>query len=140
MSLVCPLLATSAQLGAGVAFAVRFPLPLGETYSSYIPGSRADVDAHIGLHVCAPAHTGSHAGPSDCGSPLCKILSGGGDELIYTYFPNTLMDSCCVGTAGIPFDWFMVTLACSVDRAMSAFPIIMSLNCRKIKPCSGLVK
>jgi hypothetical protein len=62
MSLVGPLLATSAQLGAGVDFALRFPLSSGEMYGSYIPGSRVDADAHIGLHVCAPAHTGSHAG------------------------------------------------------------------------------
>jgi hypothetical protein len=64
MSLVCHLLATSAQLGSGVAFAVCFPLSSGGTYGSYIPGSRADADAHIGVYICAPAHTGSHAGPS----------------------------------------------------------------------------
>jgi hypothetical protein len=78
MSLVCPLLATSAQLGAGVAFDVRFPLSSGETYGSYILGLRADADAHIGVHVCAPARTGLHACSFACGLPLGKILLGGG--------------------------------------------------------------
>jgi hypothetical protein len=131
MSLFCPLLATSSQLGAGVAFDVRFPLLSGESYGSYILGVRADSDTHIG--VC------SYTGPFSCGSPLGKILLGGGDELISASFPNTLLDSCCVGTAGIPFDWLMVMLACSVGRGMSIFPIIMSHSCQKIKPCSGLV-
>jgi hypothetical protein len=140
MSFFCPLMATSDQLGAGVAFVICFPLSSGETYGSYIPGSRADTDAHIGLHVCAPAHTGSHAGLFACGSPLGNILLGGGGELISTSSSSTLLDSCCVGTAGIPFDWFMVTLACSVVKAVSVFPIIISRNCLKIKPYSGLVK
>jgi hypothetical protein len=130
MSLVFPLLATSAQLGAGVAFAVRFPLSSGVGgYGPSIPVLRVHADSHIGPHVCESVRTGSHAGLFTCGSPLGKILLGGGDGLISTSFPNTLLDSCCVGMTGIPFFWFMVTLDSPAGRAIYVFPIIMSHNC-----------
>jgi hypothetical protein len=84
--------------------------------------------------------TGSHACLFSYGSPLDKILLGGGYGLISISFPNTLLDSCCVGMTGIPFFWFMVTLDPPADRAIFIFPIIMSHNCRNIRPCKGLVK
>jgi hypothetical protein len=74
------------------------------------------------------------------GSLTYKILREGGDRLISTSFPNTLLDSCCVDTAGISLVWSVVMLTWSIGREIYVLTIIMSCNCRKINPCSGLVK
>jgi hypothetical protein len=55
-----------------------FPLVIREAYGPFIPGSRVHADSHIGAHVCESVRTGSHAGLFVCGSPLGKILLGGG--------------------------------------------------------------
>jgi hypothetical protein len=140
MSLVCPLLATSSQIGAGVAFSVRFPLSSGGMYGPSVPGSRVHADSNMGSHVCESVHTGLQADLFTRGSPLGKILLGGGGGLISTSFPNTLLDSCCAGMTGIPFFWFIVTLISPAGIAISVFPSIMYRNYRKIRPCKGLVK
>jgi hypothetical protein len=78
----------SPARGAGVAFAVRFPLSSGGRYGPSVLGSRVHADSYIGPHVCESVRTGSHACLFACGSPLGKILLGGGDGLISTSFPN----------------------------------------------------
>jgi hypothetical protein len=55
-------------------------------------------------------------------------------------FYNTLLDSCCVNTAGIPLVLSALWWTRSVGSAISVLPMIMSHSCWNIIPCSALVK
>jgi hypothetical protein len=66
-----------------------------------------------------------------------KTVRERGDLSMPVSLPNTLLDSCGVATAGIPFGSLSSS---SVGRTMSVFPMIMSRSFLNSMPCRGFVK